>query len=61
MSKILVAGAGGFVGGYLVKALLDRGHHVRAASSRPVNEWLQADPRAVNEGYMDLRIERLGT
>ena len=56
MSKILVAGAGGFVGGYLVKALLDRGHNVRAASSRPVSEWLQADPRAVNEGYMDLRI-----
>lgn len=59
MSKILVAGAGGFVGGYLVKALLDRGHHVRAASSRAVSEWLQADPRAVNEGGLDLRDSRM--
>ena len=55
MSKILVAGAGGFVGGYLVKALCDRGHHVRAVSSRSPNEWLQRDPRAVNEGRLDLR------
>lgn len=55
MSKILVAGAGGFVGGYLVKSLLDRGHHVRAVSSRPVHAWLQSDPRAVNEGGLDLR------
>jgi len=55
MSKILVAGAGGFVGGYLVKALLERGHHVRAVSSRPVDKWLQKDSRAFNEGGLDLR------
>lgn len=56
MSKtILVAGAGGFVGGYLVKALLDRGEQVRAVSSRPVEQWLQRHPGALNEGGLDLR------
>src|ERR1700682_1131285 len=28
MSKVLVTGSGGFIGGYVVKELLDRGHTV---------------------------------
>jgi nucleoside-diphosphate-sugar epimerase len=36
--RILVTGAGGFVGGALVKQLLDGGRSVRAASRRPL-EW----------------------
>lgn len=53
--RVLVCGAGGFVGGYLVKALLDRGEHVWAVSSRPLKDWLQVHPGALNEGGLDLR------
>src|ERR1700694_917385 len=28
MSNVLVTGSAGFIGGYVVKELLDRGHHV---------------------------------
>ena len=30
MDKILVTGAGGFIGGHLIKELLERGYSVRA-------------------------------
>jgi GDP-D-mannose 3', 5'-epimerase len=36
---VLVAGAGGFIGGHLVAALLDRGESVRAVDARPPGGW----------------------
>lgn len=39
--KVLVAGAGGFIGGHLVPALLDRGDEVRAVDIKPFEEWHQ--------------------
>lgn len=40
---IVVAGAGGFIGGHLVGRLLAEGHTaVRAVDIRPVDEWYQA-------------------
>lgn len=55
MKTVLVAGAGGFIGGYLVRALLDRKDcYVRAVSSRPVDKWLQVH-ECLNEGGIDLR------
>lgn len=52
--KVLVAGAGGFLGGHLVARLIERGHSVRAVSRRPVKEWTQ--PRQWAERLqMDLR------
>jgi len=38
---ILVAGAGGFIGGHLVAKLRDQGHTVRAVDIKPLTEWYQ--------------------
>ncbi len=39
---ILVAGAGGFIGGHLVADLLRRGHtNIRAVDIKPLEEWFQ--------------------
>ena len=41
MSKFLVAGAGGFIGGHLVKSLMDQGHEVVCADVKPLEYWFQ--------------------
>ena len=41
MSKYLVAGAGGFIGGHLVKSLLDDGHEVVCVDIKPLDNWFQ--------------------
>jgi GDP-D-mannose 3', 5'-epimerase len=40
-NRILVAGAGGFIGGHLVKALLQDGFDIRAVDQKPISEWYQ--------------------
>jgi nucleoside-diphosphate-sugar epimerase len=41
-SPILVAGAGGFIGGWLVKDLLSRGFtDIRGVDKKPLHEWYQ--------------------
>ena len=54
--RILVAGAGGFIGGHLVNRLLSEGHSVRAVDIKPVAEWWQAHTGATNIP-LDLRIK----
>lgn len=44
----LVAGGGGFIGGWLVGRLLDDGVQVRAADIKPLGEWHQVHPSAEN-------------
>lgn len=44
----MVAGAGGFIGGHLVKSLIDDGYDVLAVDSVPVEEWLQVHDDAEN-------------
>jgi len=39
--RILVTGAGGFIGGFLVKRLLNDGNSVVAADIKPFSEWYQ--------------------
>ncbi len=53
----LVAGAGGFIGGHLAKALSEQGVAVRGADVKPLDEWSQiAD--GVDARHLDLsRIE----
>ena len=41
MKKILIAGAGGFIGGHLVKKLINSGHKVRAVDIKKFDEWFQ--------------------
>jgi nucleoside-diphosphate-sugar epimerase len=46
---ILVAGAGGFIGGHLVAELLRRGHtNIRAVDLKPLDEWYQVFDRVEN-------------
>lgn len=47
--KILVAGAGGFIGGHLVADLLRQGFdNIRAVDVKPVGEWYQVFPNVEN-------------
>ena len=41
MKKILITGAGGFIGGHLVKELLNREYSIRAVDIKPLEKWSQ--------------------
>ncbi|MEI6096229.1 MAG: NAD-dependent epimerase/dehydratase family protein [Gammaproteobacteria bacterium] len=53
--KVLVAGAGGFIGGHLVKRLLGEGHELVAADKKPLSDWYQIFDEASNL-QLDLSI-----
>ena len=50
MSKglVVVCGAGGFIGGHLVKDLLEQGRPVRGIDIKPLDEWEQLHSAAEN-------------
>ena len=50
MSKpyILITGAGGFIGGHLVKSMVDQGYKVRAVDKKPQWQWYQRFPETEN-------------
>lgn len=53
--KVIVCGAGGFIGGHLVKALLDRGFDVvRAVDIKPTEKWHQI-AHGIENLSLDLR------
>ncbi len=56
MKKIVVAGAGGFIGGHLVKELVRQGQMVRAVDIKPLNEWYQLSESADNL-VLDLKLK----
>ena len=41
MKKILVTGAGGFIGGHLIKELLKRKYSVRGVDIKNIEDWYQ--------------------
>lgn len=56
MKKIVVAGAGGFIAGHLVRELIRMGNKVRAVDIKPLNEWYQVFSEADNM-VLDLRLK----
>ena len=48
VTQVLVAGGGGFIGGWLARDLLARGHRVRCADIKPLDEWYQVHAEAEN-------------
>jgi len=54
--KILVCGAGGFIAGYLVRDLLDKGCNVIAADIKKKEDWYQFHDDAFNRDSCDLGL-----
>jgi GDP-D-mannose 3',5'-epimerase len=46
--KILVTGAGGFIGGHLVNKLIEDGHQVIACDKKEIADWYQNNKSATN-------------
>ena len=46
MKNILVTGAGGFIGGHLVKRLITDGYNVVAADKKKLEDWYQVNEKA---------------
>lgn len=56
--KVLVAGAGGFIGGWLVRDLIKKGYKdIVAADIKPLSDWYQVFPEVanVNTDLLDTR------
>lgn len=55
MKTALVCGAGGFIGGHMVKRLLGEGYKVLALDIKPMEDWYQVHEEVMNQGLFDLR------
>ena len=51
MKNILVTGAGGFIGGHLVKRLIDDGFQVVAADIKKLEDWFQLHDKSKNYSF----------
>lgn len=58
MTLVLVTGAGGFVGGYLTEALLEKGYHVRAMVRRRSDDYIAPKLLQLQKKYNLLHIVR---
>jgi len=53
--KVLVVGAGGFIGGHIVKRILDNGNSVVATDIKPKEYWFQDFDNAENHYATDMK------
>ena len=53
--KILIVGAGGFIGGHLTKKLIDNENHIVATDVKPKEFWFQDFENAENYYSMDMK------
>ncbi len=53
--KILIVGAGGFIGGHLVKKLLNDGNSIIASDIKPKEYWFQDFDEVKNFYEMDMK------
>ena len=53
--KILVVGAGGFIGGHLVKRVLENGNSIVATDIKPKKYWFQEFDEVENHYSMDMK------
>ena len=53
--NILIVGAGGFIGGHLVKRLLSEGNNITACDIKPKQYWFQDFDEAKNHYDMDMK------
>jgi nucleoside-diphosphate-sugar epimerase len=57
MKRVVVTGAGGFIGGWLVRTLVERDEgQVIAVDKKPLSEWEQIHPLAGSFGSADLSL-----
>lgn len=57
MTIALVTGAGGFIGGHLVRALQDEGTTVYAVDRKPLDVWYQLPHRTGSQVFPDCDLE----
>lgn len=55
MSKYLICGAGGFIGGHITKRLLNEGHDVTCVDVKPLELWFQLHSNSQNH-CLDLKV-----
>jgi nucleoside-diphosphate-sugar epimerase len=55
VKKILIVGAGGFIGGHLVKKLLDNGNSIIATDIKPKEYWFQDFDSVENHYATDMK------
>ena len=53
--KILVVGAGGFIGGHLIKKLIENGNSIVASDIKPKEYWFQDFDEVENHYSMDMK------
>lgn len=58
MERSVVSGAGGFIGGFLVRSLLEQGYEVVGADIKPREDWYQWHTDAINYENKDLKLDQ---